>query len=402
MAYRQKSDLHVVNEFNREDHPQTGMEDEIRKRRKRGRLRVVIGVIVVAAIVIAAALFVYLQTYTTARVSDTYPINSAADCRYQEFAGGVLKYDSDGISYLNQKGEEQWNQSCQIKTPILSVNDTSAAIADKGGNDILVFTKSGLKGEFSTTLPIEKLCVSKQGIVGVILKDGSTPTILCYDAAGNMLVEHKTSLNGTGYPMDLALSEDGELMSVVYLYVQDGEILSRIAYYNFGEAGEEAADHQVAYKEYSDTVLASTFFVGADASVAVGDGALTFFSGGTVPEEKTTLELDKDVRSVFHSDKYVGLILRNEGKSGYELRLYNTQGKAVLSTDFTGEYKNAKISGNQVILYDGKNCRVFLASGQLRFEGEMENQILEIFPVFGINKYMVVNANGIESVRFVK
>ena len=52
----------------------------------------------------------------------------------------------------------------------------------------------------------------------------------------------------------------------------------------------------------------------------------------------------------------MGLILKNQGKSGYELRLYDKTGKVVLSKDFKGDYKHVKICNNQVIMYDGKNC----------------------------------------------
>ena len=73
-----------------------------------------------------------------------------------------------------------------------------------------------------------------------------------------------------------------------------------------------------------------------------------------------------------------------------------------MSKDFTGNYKNAKISGNQVILYDGKKCRIFLRSGVEKFQGEMNNTIMEIIPTFGVNKYIVMNANGMEDIRLVK
>ena len=37
-----------------------------------------------------------------------------------------------------------------------------------------------------------------------------------------------------------------------------------------------------------------------------------------------------------------------------------------------------------------------------KFEGEMNNEIFEIVPVMGVNKYIVMNANGMESIRLVK
>ncbi len=57
-----------------------------------------------------------------------------------------------------------------------------------------VFTEDGLKGEIETTLPIEKISVSNQGIVSAILKNENTPRIISYDATGNILVEQQITL----------------------------------------------------------------------------------------------------------------------------------------------------------------------------------------------------------------
>ena len=293
-------------------------------------------------------------------------------------------------------------QPYQIQNPVVDVNETSGAVADKGGNAILVFDEEGLRGEIETDLPIEKISVSEQGIVSVILIDESSSQILCYDAAGNILVEHKTSVNGTGYPMDAALSPDGEILQVLYLYTQDGTITSRVAYYNFGQEGESETDHQVTEQEYKDVVMADGFFMNQSVSAAVGDNMLTVFRGKSVPEEAVKVEIDKEIKSVFHSQKYIGMILKNEGKEGYELRLYNDRGQMAMSEDFSGDYSNVKICGSQVIMYDGKNCSIFTRGGIQKFEGEMNSNILEIFPVAGVNKYIVMNENGMEVVRLVK
>ena len=113
-----------------------------------------------------------------------------------QFSTGVLKYSRDGIAFLNKKGEEQWNQPYQIKNPLVHVAGNSAATADRGGNDIYVFDKKGLRGEIHTNYPIEQFAISENGIVSVLLKNESTPQVVCYDAAGNVLVEHRTSLIG--------------------------------------------------------------------------------------------------------------------------------------------------------------------------------------------------------------
>lgn len=392
----------ILGELRKEDHPETeAMEEAKRQKRKRWKKTGIIAGSILA-VSIGIYLLINLQTYTSVRTVDTYPVSGAASNEYKQFADGVLKYSRDGISYLDQKGSEVWNQPYQIQNPVVDVNETSGAVADKGGNAILVFNEEGLRGEIETDLPIERISVSEQGIVSVILIDESSSQILCYDAAGNILVEHKTSVNGTGYPMDAALSPDGEILQVLYLYTQDGMITSRVAYYNFGQEGESETDHQVTEQEYKDVVMADGFFMNQSVSAAVGDNMLTIFRGKSVPEEAVKVEIDKEIKSVFHSQKYIGMILKNEGKEGYELRLYNDRGQMAMSEDFSGDYSNVKICGSQVIMYDGKNCSIFTRGGIQKFEGEMNSNILEIFPVAGVNKYIVMNENGMEVVRLVK
>ena len=392
----------ILGELRKEDHPETEAMEEAKwqKRKRWKKTGIIAGSIL--AVSIGIYLLINLQTYTSVRTVDTYPVSGAASNEYKQFADGVLKYSRDGISYLDQKGSEVWNQAYQIQNPVVDVNETSGAVADKGGNAILVFNEEGLRGEIETDLPIERISVSEQGIVSVILIDESSSQILCYDAAGNILVEHKTSVNGTGYPMDAALSPDGEILQVLYLYTQDGTITSRVAYYNFGQEGESETDHQVTEQEYKDVVMADGFFMNQSVSAAVGDNMLTVFRGKSVPEEAVKVEIDKEIKSVFHSQKYIGMILKNEGKEGYELRLYNDRGQMAMSEDFSGDYSNVKICGSQVIMYDGKNCSIFTRGGIQKFEGEMNSNILEIFPVAGVNKYIVMNENGMEVVRLVK
>ena len=392
----------ILGELRKEDHPETeAMEEAKRQKSKRWKKTGIIAGSILA-VSIGIYLLINLQTYTSVRTVDTYPVSGAASNEYKQFADGVLKYSRDGISYLDQKGSEVWNQPYQIQNPVVDVNETSGAVADKGGNAILVFNEEGLRGEIETDLPIERISVSEQGIVSVILIDEGSSQILCYDAAGNILVEHKTSVNGTGYPMDAALSPDGEILQVLYLYTQDGTITSRVAYYNFGQEGESETDHQVTEQEYKDVVMADGFFMNQSVSAAVGDNMLTIFRGKSVPEEAVKVEIDKEIKSVFHSQKYIGMILKNEGKEGYELRLYNDRGQMAMSEDFSGDYSNVKICGSQVIMYDGKNCSIFTRGGIQKFEGEMNSNILEIFPVAGVNKYIVMNENGMEVVRLVK
>ena len=45
---------------------------------------------------------------------------------------------------------------------------------------------------------------------------------------------------------------------------------------------------------------------------------------------------------------------------------------------------------------------IYSELGVKKFEGEMDKEIMEILPLQGINKYLVMNADGIEEIRLVK
>ena len=155
MERRKNSNLHVVrepedptdkiideimDELNSEDGmPEKEVREELMKRKKKKQKKMMVGIAIVAAVGVLIYLLINLQTYTKVRISDTYVGESASDNNYVQFSDGVLKYSKDGILYLSQTGKEKWNQSYQIKNPMIDITEKSAAVADKEGNDILVF-----------------------------------------------------------------------------------------------------------------------------------------------------------------------------------------------------------------------------------------------------------------------
>lgn len=178
----------------------------IRRQVKRHRRSVLgqwtIRIVVAAMIVTGTYLVIENQTYTSVATADSHKKDTEDSNQYIAFSDGVIRYSRDGVVFLNKKNKEKWIQPCQIQNPIVDVNEDVFAIADVGGNTIMIFQKSGLKGEIETTLPIEKISVSNQGIVSAILKNESTPQIISYDAVGNILVADRQPAGRRLHPGD--------------------------------------------------------------------------------------------------------------------------------------------------------------------------------------------------------
>lgn len=373
-----------------------------RKRKRDKAKRWSITVVLAVMIIGGTYLLVKNQAYTKVREAAKYEDETSDTNRYAQFADGIIRYSRDGVVFLNRKNEEQWIQPCQMQNPTIDVNENTFAVADSGGNSILVFTEEGLKGEMETTLPIEKMSVSDQGIVSVILKNENSPMIVSYDATGNILVEHQVTVSSTGYPLALDMSRDGMTLAVSYLYTKDGALKSRVAYYNFGEAGKSKTDNQVSMEEYDGKIIPEVYFMDDATSVAVSDSSFIVYEGKDAPQKKTEVKLNQEIKSVFHTDKYIGFVLLNKGKSGYEARLYNKSGKQIMNKAFTGEYSNIKMVKDEIIMFAGSKCCIITKNGVQRFKGDLKAEALEVIPTRGVNRYLVMSANELRVVYLTK
>lgn len=381
--------------------PEKSLEEKIRAYRLEKKIQVIWTVLAIVFALVSSYLLVEMQTYTKMRTIQIHKNTSTDDVHYLQYADGVLKYSRDGIAYLDKKGVEQWNQSYQIKNPVVNISGKAVAVAERSGNDIYVMDEKGSKGEIHTNYPIEKIAVAENGIVSTILNNESSPMVVCYDATGNVLVEHRASLTGTGYPIGLALSPDGTRLQISYLCVADGVEATRIGYLNFEKTEEEDKEYQVADDIYKNEIIPTAFFVDDKKSILVGDQSFMIYEETDKPVLTKTVNLDKQVKSFFHDDEFLGFVLKDDG-SDYELRLYDMEGNQKMSKTFSGEYGNVKISQGNVIMYEGTSCMVYSRLGVKRFEGTAEDEIKEMIPLLGINKYLVMNADGLEEVRLVK
>lgn len=341
------------------------------------------------------------QTYNYVELTTVYENSSTDNSNYVQCLEGVLRYSRDGVVLLTEKGDEIWNHPCQMSNPAVEMCGDSIAVGDKGGTSILVFQKNGLKGEIQTTKTIEKFAVSSQGIVSAILKDEEIPLVMCYDAVGNKLVEHKVIPKNMGYPVDVSISEDGNTLIVSYVYTEGIQVTGKISYYYFGD-DNKVNDYQVYQKDFGNEVIPVTAFLKNDISFLVTDTALVFYKGLREIEETARVELKTEIQSVAYNDELIAVLLRKDNATDYKLNIYNTKGKLLSSIDVNKEYESLKIVDGQVILYDGSGCCIYMKNGVKRYEGNIDQKIMEIFTSSGLNKYMVINASGFYEVRLAK
>ena len=218
---------------------------------------IVVGV--VTAAVAVSYLTITLQTYTGIEVVEQIQEARGGNSFYVRYGENILGCDADSVSLFNLEGKELWKESIQFQKPIMEVSRSSAAVAELRGNEIAVFGEDGLRGQIKTTLPIEKMAVSSQGITAVILENGGAPVIQCFDVSGNVLIEYKVSAATSGYPVDLALSPDGTKLLVSYMMTQNSEVDTQLAYYDFGNEHKDG-DYRIGGGTYANQLMPTVIF----------------------------------------------------------------------------------------------------------------------------------------------
>ena len=360
--------------------------------------RFVLGIVLVAAVAAMAVVGWQNREYTEGVVISSTPVSKVAASSYLPLGNNILTYSKDGANCMDGRGVVLWNQTYEMQNPMIDINGSVVAIGDYNGRTIYVMDASGSRGEITTNLPIRRFRVSANGIVAVILDDARVTRIHLYDAAGNELVESETTMEQTGYPIDISISPSGELLAISYFYVGSGTMKSSIAFHNFGEVGQNlSSDRFVSGYDYPGNVVPFLRFMNSDTVFAVSDDRIIFFSGNEKPLSAAENFLNEKVQGIFYSDRYVGLVFLNtEGNGRYRLDIYDGTGSLVNSKGFDMDYTDIVFDGDEYIIYSGTEYSINNVHGVERFTGKFDETVYLFMPTQKRNRFLMMTQDAMQ------
>lgn len=382
---------------------ETAMERIKRKENRRRSTRAKKILIVLAVVIVLVALYIYYsktKKYESYQVVNSVGRTSTGLSDLVNFDNTIMTYSKDGAGAVDATGKLLWNQTFTMQNPIMSMSGDFVAFADYGGSTIYYQYKSGEAGSVSTSMPIRKIAAASGGYVAAVLEDTDVTWIYMYDLNGTEIAYFRTTIEKSGYPLDIAISPNGELVAVSYYYVDVDDTKSSVAFYNFGDVGQNNIDNYVSGYNYVDTIVPLVKFINNEHSFAISPERLCIYGDSHKPMAKADILLNDEVLSVYNGKDAIAIVLRNNSiDNKYRLELYDLQGRKLSEKEFNFDYTGVSFGNEHVIIYGDLHMYIASYTGRMRYEGNYTEPILLMEPTSSEKKYVIVSDNSIDTLE---
>ncbi len=369
-----------------------------RKKIIKRTLQILAGVVIVVVLI---ELIAALRNYDDYEVRDVVERSSSGAMQYEAFGNYMLEYSNDGISCLTKSRDIVWNQSFEMTTPRVKICGNYLVVYDAAGTKLFILTKSGLEKSIEVSSPIQTVCIANQGTVAVLMKEDEQSQVKLYDKKGNELANGKFYGDKGGFPIDIALSYDGTKLAVDMVDVSKGKISTTISFYNFGSVGQSEIDNNVGTYTFEGLIIPKIDYVSSSQMLAMGTGKMLVFEGSQKPELAREIEIEEEVLSYFHNEKYVGIVYDNaEVDNSWHIKVMDLRGKTVMENDTDVAYDNVEfLSNDEICVTNATHCEIFTIHSIRKFTYEFDKELFKVFATDKGQYYTFIFRDTIEEVK---
>ncbi|MBO4697239.1 MAG: hypothetical protein J5643_08180 [Lachnospiraceae bacterium] len=375
---------------------------------KKYKWQIIGGGVLLAIAVIAVSILVAKnkknkRTYMNFDVIGTaVEFAETSEVHYLPSGKGVFRYTRDGAEIIDKKGKSVVTVSYNMNKPSGATCGNAAAIGEIGGKSLVIVDNKGNVTPVTTAYPIVMVKVASQGVTAVLMNNGNEDFIELYKSDGTSIASMNTHVSTSGFPVDIALSNDGSKLVTAYTSFKGEKMQSQLSFYNFGNVGGNYVDGLVAVELYKDEMIPDVEFVNNDTVVAFGDKAFRIYDMEEIADLKKQVDVKEPIRAVASSPTNVALIVESKEKGGnYLIRVYNLEGKTVDEKSITEGYDHFQIEGSDVVLFNDKEVYIYRIGGRDKIRVEMRKNLSYVAAVDGVNEFLFVGETYLERVRLV-
>ncbi len=137
----------------------------------------------------------------------------------------------DGIKFLDFNGNQLWNYTYTLNSPLAISEGECFAVAETQGKAVQVYNREGELYSLRTDSAILQMSLNKEGALALILKDSGGYKIQLYNKTGQLLMERMDHDEGV-FPLSLDISNDEKILAVSYIDTNEIEVAGKILFFN--------------------------------------------------------------------------------------------------------------------------------------------------------------------------
>lgn len=380
-----------------------------KKRYKRRRNFIIFALLLI--IVSIGAFYIYRlknKSYQNCKIINTYTVKGDLTSGYIKFGSNIVRYNKDGAEAIDNSGKVLWNGSYNMSDPIADTCGNYVMIADRGGKLIHIYDEKGKDKSITTIHNILKAKVASQGVVAALMEENDKNYIKLYysdgsavseDDGDDVLVDSKSHVDTEGYPLDIALSEDGKKLAVVYMTVNTGKLICNIGFYNFGDVGQNYTDQYVGgYKTKTGVIVPEITFLNNNTVCAYKEDGFALYSMVEKPKKIKEETLKRKIESVIHNESYTGLVLEKTENEPRKILLYNLSGSVILDKNLDFDYNSIKLYGDEIVMHNDTSSYILKTNGKVKFHHTFDENIVDLYPINNLDRYFLANDKKISEV----
>ncbi len=352
--------------------------------------------IIIAVVAVAAYLYGSYFVYGNLDTLSTMELAKVPDCTWHAYKDGFLRCTSDGAYAVDADGERLWNVTYDMRNPIADVNGECAAIADKGGDKLYIC--DGSETVCSVTVRPSKILdveTAQQGVTAVWTAQIDDDYFFVYDSRGNLLLEMKTTIENTGFPVDMDLSADGQRLAVAFVDILGDAMTSKVVFYNFSDVGKNYPDRVVGTAEYEDGVSRVSFM--GDSLTIFRENGLSVYEYKELPALCYDHEYEEQPKSVVSDGKNI-CVIYPDGQADLRVEVYDTKRPSARSFMARADYTHICYTDGELAFIGEHGCTVYRKNGRLKVRPD-EQVLPKNVIKSGMNKYLYLYDDGVQIVR---
>jgi hypothetical protein len=372
------------------------------KRKKKKRLIILAGLLILLLLAVVIITRMQNISYNAFQTINTTELSNLTSCKFEAYRNGILKANRDGAETISAEGKQIWNVPYNMKEPLIDVCKSYAVIGDLGGKTAYIVNGSGVSNAITTLYPILEVQVAAQGVAALVLNNGTEDWINIYSMEKTTEKVTVKSVAATdGFPISIALSEDGRKLITSYVKADTEAITCQVTFHNFGGVGQNYEDNLVLSQAFHEFVPKVEFITNDVAAVFLENG-FWLYSMEEIPTELAKIVFDQRIQDIFYGDGYIGAVLESQSSKASKLIMYNLDGEIIVERDISFSYQRIVSGEDYIVFYDGESCHVMNTNGKLIFDDSFEIAINQLVPGSTYKEFLAITDNGMNTIDMIE